>query len=140
VDDARVAQMSTALGELPRTRCIELLGQAHLGRVGVSIDALPAIFPVFVTLIDGTIVFRTVPGTKLAAALAGAIVAVEVDAYDAATGEGWSVLVRGVAREVDTTEPLAATARERLDPSWMNGAPEHLVGVSTDLVTGRRLH
>lgn len=127
------------LGELSRNECLELLERSRLGRVGVSIDALPAIFPVFLTVVDGSVVFRTVPGTKLKAAADGAIVAVEVDEYDEATGEGWSVLVRGVAQELDG-EDLTDTARSRLNTSWIDGAPEHLVVVSADLVTGRRLH
>jgi len=126
------------LGQLSRAECLRLLAQAHLGRVGVSVDALPAIFPVFFTMVDDVAVFRTVPGTKLAAASDGAIVALEVDDFDAVTGEGWSVLVRGVAGELDTGL-RAARARERLDTSWIDGAAEHLVGVSTDLVTGRRI-
>jgi nitroimidazol reductase NimA-like FMN-containing flavoprotein (pyridoxamine 5'-phosphate oxidase superfamily) len=127
------------LGELTRVRCLQLLEGGQLARIGVSIDALPAILPVFYTVIDGTVVFRTVPGTKLTAALSGSIVAVEADGYDEVTGHGWSVLVRGVARELGD-EPLAESAREQLGVSWIDGAPEHLVAVSTDLVTGRQLH
>ena len=127
------------LGELSRDECLSLLGQSRLGRVGVSIDALPAIFPVFLTVADGAVVFRTVPGTKLKAAADGAIVAIEADDYDDTTGQGWSVLVRGVAHEL-ASEGLTGIARSRLTTSWIDGAPEHLVAVSADLVTGRRLH
>ncbi len=127
------------LGELTRSECLDLLEHSELGRVGVSIDALPAIFPVFITVIDGVIVFRTVPGTKLNAASHGSIVALEVDRLDEATGKGWSVLVRGVANEL-VDGAVAETARARLRHSWIDGAPEHLVEVSADLVTGRRLH
>jgi nitroimidazol reductase NimA-like FMN-containing flavoprotein (pyridoxamine 5'-phosphate oxidase superfamily) len=126
------------LRELSRSECLELLRDARLGRVGVSVDALPAIFPVFITVIDDAVVFRTVPGTKLHAAGAGSIVAVEVDDVDEVTGAGWSVLVRGVAHEL-TGGPHLEPARDVLDSSWIDGAPEHIVEVSTDLVTGRRL-
>jgi nitroimidazol reductase NimA-like FMN-containing flavoprotein (pyridoxamine 5'-phosphate oxidase superfamily) len=126
------------LAELSRDECLALLRQVRLGRVGVSVDALPAIFPVFLTVIDGAVVFRTVPGTKLKAAADGAIVAVEADGYDDATGAGWSVLVRGVANEL-ADEARTEIARSRLTTTWIDGAAEHLVEVSTDLVTGRRL-
>ena len=54
----------------------------------------------------GAIVFRTVPGTKLDAATAGAVVAFEADAYGTAEDRsGWSVLVRGVAEEVTRSRP-----------------------------------
>jgi nitroimidazol reductase NimA-like FMN-containing flavoprotein (pyridoxamine 5'-phosphate oxidase superfamily) len=128
----------TELAQLSRSDCLRLLGKARLGRVGVSVDALPAIFPVFITVVDDVVVFRTVPGTKLTAASDGAIVALEVDAFDESAGEGWSVLVRGVARELADGR-RAEAARLDLDASWMHGASEHLVEVSTDLVTGRRL-
>jgi nitroimidazol reductase NimA-like FMN-containing flavoprotein (pyridoxamine 5'-phosphate oxidase superfamily) len=106
--------------------------------VGVSVDALPAIFPVFLAVIDEVVVFRTAPGTKLAAAADGAIVAIEIDDVDEATGAGWSVLVRGVARELEDGPRLEA-AQARLGTTWLDGAREHLVAVSTDLVTGREL-
>ncbi len=126
------------LSELGRSECLSLLESAVVGRIGVSIDALPAIFPVFITVVDGIVAFRTVPGTKLAAASAGAIVALEADTFDERTGEGWSVLVRGVAKET-TEETRIAAARRRLRETWVDGAPMHLVEVSPDLVTGRRL-
>ena len=126
------------LQELSRPECLELLRTARFGRIGVSVDALPAIFPVYVTLLDDDIVFRTVPGTKLHAAANGAIVAVEVDRVDEGNGIGWSVLVRGIARELPDG-PQATAAREQLDTTWIDGAGEHLVAVRTDLVTGRRL-
>jgi len=126
------------LHELSHPECLELLRTARFGRIGVSVDALPAIFPVYVTMLDDDIVFRTVPGTKLHAAANGAIVAVEVDRVDEGSGIGWSVLVRGIARELPDG-PQATAARDRLDTTWIDGAGEHLVAVTTDLVTGRRL-
>lgn len=127
------------LSELSRAQCLALLESATVGRIGVSIDALPAIFPVFITVVNGVVAFRTVPGTKLAAASAGAIVALEADDVDGVTGDGWSVLVRGIASEV-TDESRIASARHRLRETWIDGAPMHLVEISPDLVTGRRLH
>jgi nitroimidazol reductase NimA-like FMN-containing flavoprotein (pyridoxamine 5'-phosphate oxidase superfamily) len=129
----------SSLARLNRDECLQLLGGCRLGRVGVSVDALPAIFPVFLTVMeDRNVVFRTVPGTKLTAASRGEIVAVEADEFDAASGEGWSVLVRGVARALEDGH-RAEQARQRLHPHWMFGSAEHFVQVSTDLVTGRRV-
>ena len=126
------------LQDLPRHESLALLGSASLGRVAVSVDALPVVLPVFIAMVDDHIVFRTVPGTKLSAAVQGAIVAVEVDRLDERTGEGWSVLVRGIAHEV-TDPDVADAARDRLGTPWLDGAAERLVEVSTDLVTGRLL-
>jgi nitroimidazol reductase NimA-like FMN-containing flavoprotein (pyridoxamine 5'-phosphate oxidase superfamily) len=124
--------------ELSRRESMTLLGTARLARVAVSVDALPVVLPVFFTMVDDQIVFRAVPGTKLAAAVDGTIVAVEADGLDERTGDGWSVLVRGHARAV-TDGCTAERARERLGSTWLNGSGEHLIEVTTDLVTGRRL-
>ena len=127
------------LVRLSREECMELLAGASLGRVGVSVQALPAILPVTMAVFDQAVVFRTIPGTKLAFAAAGSILAVEADEYDHATGDGWSVLVRGVASEL--VDPVAVgRARELLAGSWIGDeTAEHYIGVSCDLVTGRRL-
>ncbi len=127
------------LARLTRDECVALLAGASLARVGVSVDALPAILPVTIALIDDSVVFRTIPGTKLALAAAGAILAIEADHYDSALAGGWSVLVRGIASElVDDAE--IARADELLKDSWIgNSTAAHFVRVSCDLVTGRRL-
>lgn len=117
-----------------------LLANASFGRVGVSVEALPAILPVTIALMDESIVFYTFPGTKLAYATQGSILAVEADHYDAALGDGWSVLVRGVASELVESDDIDR-ARVLLANSWIdNHNAARYVGVGCDLVTGRRLH
>jgi uncharacterized protein len=127
------------LVRLTRDECMALLVSTSFARVGISVEALPAILPVTIAVVDDAIVFRTVPGTKLAYAASGAILAVEADHYDAEAREGWSVLVRGVASEIDGDGDVQS-ARRLLADSWIDGAAEHYVRVSCDLVTGRLLH
>ena len=111
-----------------------------VGRVGVTIDALPAVLPVNFVVSDGGVVFRTVPGTKLDAATAGAVVAFEADAYGTGSDPGgWSVLVRGVAREL-TDESELARARDLPLESWAwDGGADRFVRIEPTVVTGRRL-
>jgi nitroimidazol reductase NimA-like FMN-containing flavoprotein (pyridoxamine 5'-phosphate oxidase superfamily) len=131
--------LEAGLARLSRDECMDLLAKASFGRVGVSVDALPAILPVTIAMMDGDVVFRTVPGTKFAYAARNAVLAIEVDDYDPDRGEGWSVLVRGVAQQMDDADEVAR-ARSLLDPSWIpDDAGEYFVKVSSDLVTGRRL-
>jgi len=94
------------LVELTPNTCLELLTTVPVGRVGVTVDALPSVLPVNFVVHDGAIVFRTVPGTKLNAATAGMVVAFEADQYGTMEEPaGWSVLIRGVAEEItDPTE------------------------------------
>src|SRR4051794_31747685 len=80
--------------------CWRLLGTMAIGRVGVTIGALPAIFPVNYVLADGAIVFRTGEGTKLRAAVNRSVVVFEVDDADPVYHGGWSVQAVGVAEVV----------------------------------------
>jgi nitroimidazol reductase NimA-like FMN-containing flavoprotein (pyridoxamine 5'-phosphate oxidase superfamily) len=84
--------------EIPPEDCLILLDLAYVGRIGVSVQALPVILPVNYVMHEGDVVFRTSSGTKLAAATAGAVVAFEVDHHDAHGTRGWSVLLQGTSR------------------------------------------
>src|ERR687892_212669 len=80
---------------LTEEQACALLATGEVGRVGITIGALPAIFPVNYRVIDGAVVFRTSPGSKMSAAAEGAVVAFEVDDYQLADRSGWSVLAVG---------------------------------------------
>lgn len=124
---------------LSRDECMSLLETVFVGRVGVSVGAIPAVLPVNYVMDGDTIVFRTVPGTKLDAALTNSVVAFEADDFDALHETGWSVLVRGIAREV-TDEHALARARRLPLRSWaFNGDADRYVRIDAELVTGRRI-
>ena len=53
--------------------CPTLLSLAYVGRIGVSVAALPLILSVNHVMHQGDVVFRTSSGTKLAAATADAV-------------------------------------------------------------------
>jgi nitroimidazol reductase NimA-like FMN-containing flavoprotein (pyridoxamine 5'-phosphate oxidase superfamily) len=116
--------------------CVELLRGHSFGRVGMSIANDPVILPVYYALVDGEIVFRTDPGTKLIAAVLETRVAFEVD--DAV--DGWSVLVVGHAHEARSPSPAMTRARERLEDYWPSGERERVVRIEIEKLTGRRLH
>jgi uncharacterized protein len=126
--------------ELGAHECLDLLGSVPVGRVGVTIDALPAVLPVNHVVWNGAILFRTVPGTKLDAAAAGAVVAFEADAYGA-TGApgGWSVLVRGIARVVTDPGELAEVTSLPLDSWAWDGSVGRYVCIEPTVMTGRRV-
>src|SRR3954470_20779875 len=125
--------------ELAETECLRLLASTSVGRVGVTIDALPAVLPVNYAMHGGAVVFRTVAGTKLDAATANAVVAFEVDSGADRHDGAWSVLVRGVAREVSDPAELSA-ARSLPIRSWaFDGEADHYVRVEPTLITGRRI-
>jgi uncharacterized protein len=123
---------------LDRDECLRLLGTATLGRIGVTSAALPTVLPVNFGF-DGTrILISTGPGTKLAAATRNAVVAFEVDAIDADAHRGWSVVVQGVAREI-TDSNERADAQSHAPARWAPGSDHHVVAISTEIVSGRRI-
>ncbi len=124
---------------LDRDECLRLLGEAVIGRVGVSSGALPRVLPVNFRLDGDRILIRTGRGTKLDAATANAVVAFEVDDIDPVDQTGWSVLVTGVAREVTDPAELAAVRAAPLARWAPQGPDDRLMAISTELVDGRRI-
>lgn len=124
--------------DLTADECVELLGTMPVGRIAVTVDALPVVLPVNYTLVDGEIVFRTVEGTKLAAATARAIVAFEVDDYEPGGTSGWSVMVQGVSTEVTDPEELERVDRAGVDSWALDGVADRVVRIDTHVITGRR--
>jgi uncharacterized protein len=126
--------------ELGTEECLALLRSVPVGRVGVTIDALPAVLPVNFVVWNGSIAFRTVPGTKLDAAAAGAVVAFQADTYGTPDRPGgWSVLVRGIAREVTDAAELAQLREVPLDSWAWDGAAHRWVCIDPTVMTGRRI-
>lgn len=115
-----------------------LLRSSDFGRVGVSIGALPAIFPVNYRMIDDAIVFRTSPGSKLTAASSGAIVAFEVDDHDPASKSGWSVLVVGRSEVVHDLDVSFAVLEAGLEP-YADGRRSSIVRILPEVISGRRI-
>lgn len=123
---------------LETEQCLALLSQVELGRVAVSVGAVPAIFPVNFGMLDGSVVFRTGEGTKLAAASRNAVVAFEADAIHSALHRGWSVMIVGMAEEILDPAELDRVALLGLQP-WASGPHEHVVRIKASQVSGRRI-
>jgi len=115
-----------------------LLASGEVGRIGITIGALPAIFPVNYRIIDGAIVFRTAPGSKLSAAAEGAVVAFEVDDYQLADRTGWSVLAVGRS-EVSHDRDVAFKALNALLEPLADGHRSALVRIEPTFISGRRI-
>lgn len=96
----RLIDDHTGLEYIPREECLRLLEGRHLGRAAVTVAGRPLVLPVNYAMDEGSIVFRTDPGTKFDAAVRGEFVAFEIDAADPEYHTGWSVLVTGVAEEI----------------------------------------
>ena len=83
---------------------------------------------------EGTVIFRTGPGTKLDAILAGEPVVLEADGLNVYGTIAWSVVVKGVAATVQSGEDAPVEA-----PSpWEEGAKDFLVRITPSELSGRR--
>ncbi len=117
--------------------CWKYLRSASVCRVALTAGGGPEIFPVNYVPDNGTVVFRTGPGTKLDAVLGGNSVALEADGLNTYGTIAWSVIIKGTAKVVDTQEAFQEAAEAGLSP-WQAGNKEHLVRVTPTEISGRR--
>lgn len=129
----------SALRMIDHDECVQLLAAEVVGRLAVIDGGAPAIFPVNYALDGEDIVFRTDPGTKLAAE-SRAPACFEIDGIDRDAHLGWSVVASGRLEEV--TEYNAATLRRLqalpVEP-WAGGAKAHWMRLVPTHITGRRV-
>lgn len=117
--------------------CLEILRSTPFGRLAVVIAGKPQIFPVNHVVDHGGVAFRTAAGSKLAGA-AHQAVAYEIDGYDLQEGKAWSVVVHGVARELQDIDEVVAALALPLHP-WAPGAPKpHVLRIEPEEISGRR--
>jgi nitroimidazol reductase NimA-like FMN-containing flavoprotein (pyridoxamine 5'-phosphate oxidase superfamily) len=126
-----------AVTQLGAERCWELLRSVPVGRLAVIVADRPEIFPVNHVVDRGTIIFRTADGTKMSAALQNPLVAFEVDGYDEASGQAWSVVVKGRAEPIRQLHELLGTVHLPLAP-WQADPKPRFVRIAPDEVTGRQ--
>ncbi|MCV7444412.1 pyridoxamine 5'-phosphate oxidase [Mycobacterium paraense] len=120
---------------LPVHECWDLMAGVTLGRLVTSVDGQPEIFPVNYAVQNRTVLFRTAEGTKLVSTAINNRVLFEVDDHNVA--EGWSVIVKGRARSLRTSEQIEEAERAQLLP-WTSTEKTHYVRVIPEMVTGRR--
>ena len=112
---------------------------SSVGRVGVLVDSAPEIYPVNFVVDGHSVVFRTDPGSKLRGLDRSPSVCFEADGINVDDSTGWSVLVKGRAREVTDAEELRAVSGLPLT-FWALGEKPHWVRIVPTDVTGRRIH
>ncbi|GAA2753965.1 pyridoxamine 5'-phosphate oxidase family protein [Amnibacterium kyonggiense] len=114
--------------------CWALLERGALGRLAVAVDGVVDLYPVNYAVDRRRILFKTNPGTKLAALTVNRHVAFEIDGTDEQSA--WSVVVKGEARPLETmAEQFDA---ERLPiVSWLPTAKSRVVVLVPTSVSGR---
>lgn len=122
--------------ELSDAQSWALLRVAVVGRLAVIVDGAPDIFPVNHQVDQGSVVFRTAIGTKLAGAL-GQRVAFEVDGYDPENASAWSVVLKGTAQEVKGLYDMLEAFELQLFP-WHTAPKPFFIRIEPDSLSGRR--
>jgi len=122
---------------LTEAECWAELAAHTVARLAVDIAGRPDIFPINYLVDDGTLVFRSGAGTKLAGAVLGEHVAVEIDGIDESDRSVWSVVVKGQAAEIARMEERFEAEDLPLYP-WLTSDKPNFVRITPDLVTGRR--
>jgi len=122
---------------LSPAQCWKLLSETSIGRLAVTVDGHPDVFPVNY-LVDGeSLIFRTGGGTKIDAIREDARVAVEADAVSAEFGLAWSVVVKGRAEIAVSDDEVLNATKQGMFP-WQGVGKDHLVRIVAAEVTGKR--
>jgi nitroimidazol reductase NimA-like FMN-containing flavoprotein (pyridoxamine 5'-phosphate oxidase superfamily) len=129
--------------ELDEDESRRLISKGGIGRIAYLSRFGPAVLPVNYKWHNGAIVFRTAEHSTLDEDLRTGIadaeykVAFEIDDFDLADRQGWSVLIQGSAHHVTDAEREAAE-QAGVQP-WPRGDKELFVRIRPDRITGRRI-
>lgn len=119
--------------------CWERLRKSSIGRLGVVHDGQPVIYPINYLVDGGSILFRTAPDSKVSSAPNLERVAFEIDGFEPRQGDAWSVLIKGYARELDSSAEIDRADELPLFP-WVTADRSTWVRIVPVEVTGRRFH
>lgn len=120
---------------LTEEECWKLLRLETVGRLVTHVGDVVDIVPLNFVVDDGSLVFRTAAGSKLAGLTVNSSVALEVDRFT--EERGWSVVVHGRAEALVADEEIAAAERLPLTPLVSTMKPT-FVRIHVDSVRGRR--
>lgn len=129
---------------LDEAECLRLVSLGVIGRLAYVGRYDLTVLPVNYRLVDGTILFRTAQDSLTGEDLRTGIrhadykVAFEVDQFDDAAREGWSVLIQGPAHHLDSDDEQAPALAAGVEP-WPSGEKDHFIRITPDRITGRRV-
>ena len=111
-------------------------GGQHVGRLVLTLNGEPAVYPLNYAVDGDAIVFRTQMGTKLIG-ITRSMVTFEVDDINR-SGEGWTIAFEGLAQEVldADSEGLRARMAALALHSWPGGDRPHVVRITPYRVHG----
>ncbi|WP_158676369.1 pyridoxamine 5'-phosphate oxidase family protein [Tessaracoccus sp. OH4464_COT-324] len=112
---------------LSAQECLELLGDADVGRVAWLAQEGIVVVPVNYQLVDDRIIFHTAEGSPLME-VTGQRVSFQVDDIDCESAVGWTVLVKGSAQVAEGEFPSV---------TWLDDGRKIAVMIVPDQLSGR---
>jgi uncharacterized protein len=131
-------EVGTALMELDRKECLELLAAKSVGRIAYAADHGARILPVNYVLADDSIILRTVPNGEIFHHALSSMCAFEIDETDAFFESGWSVVAIG-RLELATGDDFDHMRYGKLPQAWATGSRYMFVRLPCTQVSGRRV-
>ena len=138
------ADFEPVVDHLDEAECLRLMSLGGIGRIAYSGPTGVTVLPVNYKLHDGTVVFRTAQDGPLDGDLRTGIasaeykVAFEIDDFDLAAREGWSILIQGAAHHVDSEDERASVLEAGIEP-WPGGKREHFLRIIPLRISGLRI-
>jgi nitroimidazol reductase NimA-like FMN-containing flavoprotein (pyridoxamine 5'-phosphate oxidase superfamily) len=129
---------------LDEAECLRLISGGGIGRLAFTGRYGPMVLPVNYRMHQGTVVFRTAHDSATDEDLrtgienAEYLVAFEIDDFDIAAREGWSVLIHGAAHHVDSEDEQASVRLAGVE-TWAPGERDLFMRVLPSRLTGRRI-
>jgi nitroimidazol reductase NimA-like FMN-containing flavoprotein (pyridoxamine 5'-phosphate oxidase superfamily) len=129
---------------LEEAECLRLISPGGVGRIAFTGRYGPTVLPVNYKLYQGDIIFRTEHDSATDQDLRTGIedaayrVAFEIDEFNNASREGWSVLIQGAAYHMDSDDERAS-ARDSGVQSWAGGERDLYLRIVVSRITGRRI-
>jgi len=130
--------LGTALIELDREECLELLAAKSVGRLAYAAHYGARILPVNYVLADDSIIFRTLPNGAIFHHALNSMCAFEVDDTDEFFESGWSVVVTGFV-ELATRDDFEHMRHGKLPQPWATGNRRTFVRLPCTQLSGRRV-
>lgn len=130
--------------DLDETECLRLISPGGVGRIAYAGRYGLTVLPVNYRVADGVILFRTGQDSRTDEDLRTGIahaeykVAFEIDDFDQAAREGWSVLIQGPAHHIDSGAEHAAALAAGVEP-WPGRGKDHFIRITPTRMTGRRI-
>ncbi len=128
------------IDDLTEDVCHTLLASHHVGRLAfIGDDGYPIVLPVNYAIDGGDVIVRTDHG-EMYEHVPLHRVAFEVDQFDEVAQTGWSLLVRGAARDVTDSHGEIYAMGLRTGPTvWTPGERHHWLAIRIERISGRQI-